>query len=39
MLTRFECAIKGSGSGGKVTQYVDGVEVQVFNGFCHELKL
>ena len=25
-----ECACKGSGSGDKVTQAVDGVEVQVF---------
>ena len=33
MLTCSIYPIKGSGSGDKMTQNVDGVEVQVFNGF------
>ena len=33
MLTCSKYVIKVSGSGDKVTQYVDGVEVQAFNGF------
>ena len=33
MLTCSRYAIKGPGSDDRVTQNVDGVEVQVFNGF------
>ena len=33
MLTWSRYAIKGSGSGDKVTQNIGGVEAQAFNGF------